>query len=82
MIVLFFGYFQTIYAAFINFLSPFFFQYPQPFPWHLLHFWDELENWSLERVLSGEGQEVYGETFRNLSGEHIDWAQRCQAAGN
>ena len=65
-----------------NYAHRFFFQYPQPFPWHLLHFWDELENWSLERVLSGEGQEVYGETFRNLSGEHIDWAQRCQAAGN
>ena len=29
----------------------FFFDYPHPFPWHLLGIWDELEDWPLDRVL-------------------------------
>ena len=28
----------------------FFFEYPQPFPWHVQHFWDDAEKWPLERV--------------------------------
>jgi hypothetical protein len=51
----------------------FFFDYPRPFPWHLLHFWNELETWPMERVLSAEGQEVYGDTFRYLTGEPVKW---------
>jgi hypothetical protein len=47
----------------------FFFEYPDPFPWHLLHFWNELEEWSLARVLGPEGQAQFGATFRTLSGE-------------
>ena len=42
----------------------FFFNYPTPFPWHLLHFWNELEDWPLSRVLSPEGQAAYGEAFK------------------
>lgn len=52
----------------------FFFEYPCPFPWHLLHFWDELENWTMERVLSEEGQAEFGNTFRYLAGEPRDWS--------
>jgi hypothetical protein len=51
----------------------FFFDYPLPFPWHLLHFWNELEEWPVERVLSEEGQARFGETFRCLAGEPRDW---------
>lgn len=51
----------------------FFFNYPTPFPWHLLHFWNELEEWSLSKVLSPEGQDAYGEAFRSLAGEHSSW---------
>ena len=47
----------------------FFFDYPYPFPWHLLNFWNELEAWSMERVLSDEGQALFGDTFRCLAGE-------------
>lgn len=65
-----------------NYAYRFFFEYPQPFPWHLLHFWDELENWSMERVLSAEGQAVYGDAFRYLTGEPIEWAQVTQPNGN
>ena len=28
-----------------NYAYRFFFEYPTPFPWHLLSFWDELESW-------------------------------------
>jgi hypothetical protein len=51
----------------------FFFEYPRPFPWHLLHFWNELETWAMGRVLSAEGQEAFGETFRYLLGEPVKW---------
>ena len=51
----------------------FFFAYPRPFPWHLLHFWNELETWPVERVLSAEGQEAFGDTFRYLAGEPVKW---------
>ena len=51
----------------------FFFEYPHPFPWHLLGVWDELKQWPLSRVLSGEGQAAFGNTFRYLLGEPIQW---------
>jgi hypothetical protein len=51
----------------------FFFDYPSPFPWHLLSFWDELETWSMERVLSDEGQALFGDTFSYLVGEPRKW---------
>ena len=51
-----------------NYAYRFFFDYPHPFPWHLLGIWDELEDWPLERVLSAEGQAAFGDTFRYLAG--------------
>lgn len=57
-----------------NYAYRFFFEYPCPFPWHLLHFWDELETWTMERVLSKEGQAEFGNTFRYLAGEPRDWS--------
>lgn len=56
-----------------NYAYCFFFEYPNPFPWHLLHFWNELETWPVERVLSDEGQ-AYTNTFRYLTGEPVDWS--------
>ncbi|MEW5870885.1 MAG: hypothetical protein AB1894_16550 [Chloroflexota bacterium] len=47
----------------------FFFDYPCPFPWHLLDYWKELETWPMSRVLSAEGQALYGSTFQYLIGE-------------
>jgi hypothetical protein len=51
----------------------FFFDYPMPFPWHLLDFWEKLETWSMERVLSEEGLAQFGGTFRWLAGEPRVW---------
>jgi hypothetical protein len=59
-----------------NYAYRFFFEYPCPFPWHLLYFWQEQKEWSMERVLSVEGQEAYGDTFRYLLGEPIDWSNK------
>jgi hypothetical protein len=51
----------------------FFFEYPLPFPWRLMHFWKDLDIWPLERVLSEEGQSEYKQTFDYLAGEPIQW---------
>jgi hypothetical protein len=53
----------------------FFFEYPRPFPWQLLHMWEELEEWPLDRVLSSQGQAAFGQTFRHLVGEPLDWRE-------
>ncbi|GAB4427886.1 MAG: hypothetical protein Kow002_16820 [Anaerolineales bacterium] len=51
----------------------FFFEYPLPFPWRLMHFWKDLDIWPLSRVLSDEGQAEYRKTFNSLAGEPIKW---------
>jgi len=51
----------------------FFFEYPLPFPWRLMHFWKDFEIWPLARVLSDEGQAEYKKTFDYLAGEPIKW---------
>jgi len=56
-----------------NYAYRFFFEFPQPFPWRLLGMWEELREWSLERVLSAQGEQAFGRTFRYLLGEAVDW---------
>ena len=51
----------------------FFFEYPLPFPWHVVRFWEDVQQWPLERVLSAEGQALFGQTFRYLAGETVKW---------
>lgn len=51
----------------------FFFEYPRPFPWHLVRVWDDYKARPLSTVLGPEGMEQYGETFRYLVGDPIDW---------
>ncbi len=59
-----------------NYAYQFFFEYPQPFPWHLLHFWDELGEWPLGKALSEEGLAQFGDTFCYLAGEPVEWNSR------
>ncbi len=56
-----------------NYAYRFFFDYPQPFPWHLVHFWKDLETWPITRVLSEEGLSTFRKTFDYLAGEPIRW---------
>ena len=56
-----------------NYAYRFFFEYPRPFPWRLMNFWDDLEVWSLKKVLSDEGMSQFGDTFKFLVGEPFTW---------
>jgi hypothetical protein len=56
-----------------NYAYRFFFDFPLNFPWRLMHFWKDMEVWPLKRVLSDEGQVEFGQTFRYLAGEKIQW---------
>lgn len=51
----------------------FFFEYPRPFPWHLVRMWDDYDKRPFSYVLSPEGQAEYDESFRYLLGEPMDW---------
>lgn len=51
----------------------FFFEFPLPFPWHLLHTWEDFKVRPFNYVLGPEGQEKYGQTFKYLVGEPMSW---------
>jgi hypothetical protein len=51
----------------------FFFDYPQPYPWHLMHFWNNVGEYPLTDLFSTEGQAQYGRSFEYLLGEPIEW---------
>jgi len=56
-----------------NYAYRFFFEYPLPFPWHLLYFMEEVKTWPIRRALSTEGQAAFGEAYRCLAGEPRNW---------
>jgi hypothetical protein len=56
-----------------NYGYRFFFEYPRPFPWRLMNFWDDLAVWPIEKVLGPEGMAEFGDTFRFLVGEPFTW---------
>jgi hypothetical protein len=58
-----------------NYAYRFFFDFPMPFPWRLMHFWKDLQEWSIARVLSDEGQGEFGKTFDALAGQPLDWVE-------
>lgn len=62
---------QTEFAW--NYAYRFFFEYPRPFPWRLMNFWDDLETWPLEQVLSEEGMSQFKDTFDSLVGKPFEW---------
>jgi hypothetical protein len=51
----------------------FFFDYPFPYPWHLLHVTSDKPELPLEEVFSEEGLAEYGQAFKFLAGEPVDW---------
>jgi hypothetical protein len=56
-----------------NYAYRFFFEYPRPFPWRLMNFWDDLDVWPVEKVLSHEGMAQFGDTFKFFVGEPFTW---------
>lgn len=53
----------------------FYFEYPQPFPWHLLHFWEAIDHTPLQTMFTEEGQAQFGSTFDYLLGKPFNWEQ-------
>jgi hypothetical protein len=54
----------------------FFFELPFAFPWHLVTFWEDLEQRPFESVMTAESLAPYRETLKALSGQPIDWKSR------
>ncbi len=52
----------------------FFYTFPLPFPWHI-KVWQDYESHKLSQVFSKEGKKKYGNTFRYLAGEPLDWTK-------
>ena len=52
----------------------FFYTFPLPFPWHV-KVWQDYETHKLSQVFSKEGKKKYGNTFRYLAGEPLDWTK-------
>ena len=52
----------------------FFFDFPKPFPWHLVRMWEDYKQQNLLEVLNTEKFEEYKESFENLVGEPIKWS--------
>ena len=53
----------------------FFFDYPRPYPWHLYQQAVDFKQRPLNYVFSSEGSKVFGDTFKYLSGEAMDWTK-------
>jgi hypothetical protein len=49
----------------------FFFRWHRPFPWCMRNFCQHLARWPFERVLSGQGWELFGPTFDLLAGRRV-----------
>lgn len=54
----------------------FFFEYPFPYPWHVIGFWDDMAARSFEWVVREGGLGSYLVTLEALAGIPIDWSQR------
>jgi len=53
----------------------FFFEYPQLFPWHLLHFKRDAKDYPLAKLFTAEGQAQYRKSFDILTGKAFAWEQ-------
>ena len=59
----------------LEYVYGFFFDFPRPFPWHLVRMWEDYKARPLSTVLGPEGKEHWEATFRYLTGEPIDWTK-------
>ena len=51
----------------------FFFEFPKPFPWHLLDLRQDIKSRPVGFVLGPEGQKRYSRTFDYLTGTPVEW---------
>lgn len=60
----------------------FFFDFPKPFPWHLVRMWEDYQQNGLKSVFSPKGLEEYGESFQNLVGKPLVWNRNIVDSDN
>ena len=59
----------------------FFYEYPRPYPWHLVYLWEDYGKHSLGEVVKSKEWKQYKPAFDYLAGEPLDWsAIRAQSA--
>lgn len=51
----------------------FFFDYPLPFPWHLVHLWEDYPKRPIGELAKSKEWKMYKDTFSYLAGEPLDW---------
>ncbi len=51
-----------------------FFEFPLPYPWHLVRMWDDYKTHPLKNVVGPERDTEFDATFQYLTGEPINWA--------
>jgi hypothetical protein len=51
----------------------FFFDFPQPFPWHLVNPWEDFEKNDIECIFNSRDWPQYERVFNYLAGEPMDW---------
>ena len=56
----------------------FFFDYPLPYPWHLVHLWEDYGKKSLAEVVKSKEWARYEKVFDYLAGEPLDWKDTLQ----
>ena len=56
----------------------FFFEFPFRFPWHLLHFWKDMEARPLEKLVADRCPGPYVEVLGVMAGEPVDWEQHAR----
>lgn len=51
-----------------------FFEFPLPFPWHLVRMWDDYKAHPLKSVVGAQRDTEFDATFQYLTGEPINWS--------
>jgi hypothetical protein len=59
----------------------FFFDYPFPFPWHLVRFWEDIAARPMQAMLAPGGLAPYRQAVDALLGKPLDWQRAQHAAG-
>ncbi len=58
----------------------FFYEYPRPYPWHLVYLWEDYGKHPLGEVVKSKEWPQYKQVFDYLAGEPLDWnAIRAQS---
>ena len=52
----------------------FFYEYPRPYPWHLVYLWEDYAKHPLGEVVKSKEWPQYKQVFGYLAGEPLDWS--------